>query len=186
MKRQEKIRIFWNNLYAVRTVWGISRKRVLHIALNSAAGYAEWIFTSIFFLRYVIGAIEDEAPFQTILAFIMICFAVFLLLAAYESYLNALVYPFTDNKIYRVLYRRLYAKAGNVELRCFEDADFYNRYTMALDGAPQKMTGSVNFFFRSFSAPPRQPRRSGRCFASIRTRCCLLFHRLSGILCSAG
>lgn len=147
MKRQEKIRIFWNNLYAVRTVWGISRKRVLHIALNSAAGYAEWIFTSIFFLRYVIGAIEDEAPFQTILAFIMICFAVFLLLAAYESYLNAAVYPFTDNKIYRVLYRRLYAKAGNVELRCFEDADFYNRYTMALDGAPQKMTGSVNFFF---------------------------------------
>lgn len=38
-------------------------------------------------------------------------------------------------------------KARNVELRCFEDAEFYNRYTMALDGSAQKMTASVNYFF---------------------------------------
>lgn len=139
--------MFLNNLYAVKTVWEISKTRVVHIAADSVIGYAEWIFTSIFFLRYVIGAIEDEAPIETILIFIGICFAVFLLLAMYQSYLNAVIYPYTDNKIYRVLYRKLYAKAGNVELRCFEDADFYNRYIMALDGSAQKMTSSVNYFF---------------------------------------
>lgn len=147
MKQKEKPKLFLNNLYAVKTVWGISKTRVIHAALSSVAGYAEWIFMSIFFLRYVIGAIEREAPFETILFFIGICFAVFLLLAGYEGWLNAVINPYTDNKIYRVLYRRLYAKAGNVELRCFEDADFYNRYTMALDGSAQKMTGSVNYFF---------------------------------------
>ncbi len=102
---------------------------------------------SIFFLRYVIGAIENEAPVEKILFFIGVCFAVFLLLAIYQSYIISAVYPFTDNKIYRTLYRKLYAKARNVELRCFEDADFYNRYTMALDGSAQKMTASVNYFF---------------------------------------
>lgn len=147
MKQKEKPKLFLNNLYAVKTVWGISKARVIHTALSSVAGYAEWIFMSVFFLRYVIGAIEREAPFETILVFIGICFAVFLILAGYEGWLNAAVYPYTDNKIYRVLYRRLYAKAGNVELRCFEDADFYNRYTMALDGSAQKMTSSVNYFF---------------------------------------
>lgn len=147
MKQKEKPKLFLNNLYAVKTVWGISKTRVIHAALNSVAGYAEWIFMSIFFLRYVIGAIEREAPFETILFFIGICFAVFLLLAGYEGWLNAVINPYTDNKIYRVLYRRLYAKAGNVELRCFEDADFYNRYTMALDSSAQKMTSSVNYFF---------------------------------------
>lgn len=146
-KKESKVRIFANNLYAVKTVWQISKSRVIHIALVSITGYAEWIFMSIFFLRYVINAIETEAPFETILFFIGICFVVFCLLAVYDSSLKAAIYPYTDNKIYRVLYRKLYAKARNVELRCFEDADFYNRYTMALDGSAQKMTASVDFFF---------------------------------------
>lgn len=145
---KSKTRIFANNAYAVKTVWEISRERVVHTAVSSVLGYVEWIFMSIFFLRYVINAIETEAPFETILFFIGICFVVFCLLAVYNSYLNSVVIPFTDNKIYRRLYRKLYAKARNVELRCFEDADFYNRYTMALDGSAQKMTGSVSYFFQ--------------------------------------
>ncbi len=146
-KKENKLRIFANNAYAVKTVWQISKSRVIHTAVGSVADYTEWIFMSIFFLRYVIGAIENEAPVEKILFFIGVCFAVFLLLAIYQSYIISAVYPFTDNKIYRTLYRKLYAKARNVELRCFEDADFYNRYTMALDGSAQKMTASVNYFF---------------------------------------
>ncbi len=147
-KRESKARIFANNAYAVKTVWQISKRRVIHTALYSITGYVEWIFMSIFFLRYVINAIENEAPFGTIFGFIGICFAVFSLLAMYVSYMNSVVIPYTDNKIYRCLYRKLYAKARNVELRCFEDADFYNRYTMALDGSAKKMTDSVKFFFQ--------------------------------------
>ncbi|MBQ8175693.1 MAG: ABC transporter ATP-binding protein [Oscillospiraceae bacterium] len=146
-KKESKFRIFANNAYAVKTVWQISKSRVIHTAIGSIAGYAEWIFMSIFFLRYVIGAIETQAPVENIMFFIGICFVVFLLLAMYDSYSKSVIYPYTDNKIYRTLYRRLYAKARNVELRCFEDADFYNRYTMALDGSAQKMTSSVNYFF---------------------------------------
>ncbi len=146
-KKTNKVRIFANNAYAVKTVWQISKSRVIHTAIGSIIGYVEWIFMSIFFLRYVIGAIETQAPVENILFFIGICFVVFLLLAMYDSYSKAVIYPYTDNKIYRTLYRKLYAKARNVELRCFEDADFYNRYTMALDGSAQKMTTSVNCFF---------------------------------------
>ena len=146
-KKENKFRIFANNAYAIKTVWQISKSRVIHTAIDSIVGYLEWIFMSIFFLRYVIGAIENEAPVENILFFIGICFVVFLLLAMYDSYSKAVIYPYTDNKIYRTLYRKLYAKARNVELCCFEDAEFYNRYTMALDGSAQKMTASVNHFF---------------------------------------
>ena len=144
---KNKARIFANNAYAVKTVWQLSKRRVLHTALYSVAGYAEWIFMSIFFLRFVIHAIETQQPFKTILCFIGICFAVFGLLSMYTAYMDSVVVPLTDNTIYRALYKKLYAKARNVELRCFEDAAFYNRYTMALDGAAQKMTKSVSCFF---------------------------------------
>lgn len=147
-KKKSRIKVFANNAYAVRTVWEISKKRVIHTAVNSIAGYAEWIFVSIFFLRYVINAIETKAPFGRIMVFVGICFAVFGGFALYDSYMQSAVIPFTDNKIYRTLYKKLYAKARNVELACFEDAGFYNRYTMALDGSAQKMTKSVEFFFQ--------------------------------------
>lgn len=122
-----KARILANNAYAVKTVWGISKGRVIHTAVSTVLGYAEWIFMSIFFLRYVMSSIENEAPFETIIMFIGICFLVFSLRSAYNSYMTAAVIPFTDNKIYRCLYRRLYAKARNVEVRCFEDPDFYTQ-----------------------------------------------------------
>ena len=146
--KKGKTRIFLNNLYAVKTVWYISKSRVIHTALSSLSGFGEWIFMSVFFLRYVINAIENEAPFLDILFFIGICFAVFFILSVYECYLQSVIYPYTDSKIYCKLYSKLYAKARNVELRCYEDADFYNKYTMALDGSSQKMTNSVNFFFQ--------------------------------------
>ncbi|MGN0660484.1 MAG: hypothetical protein ACI4JX_02045 [Oscillospiraceae bacterium] len=148
MKKENKARIFANNAYAVKTVWEISKKRVLHTALFTAAGYFEWLFTSIFFLRYVINAIETHASFRSIMLFIGICFAVFGSLALYTSYMESVLIPYTDSLIYRKLYSKLYAKARNVELRCFEDAEFYNKYTMALDGAAPKMTKAVDCFFK--------------------------------------
>ena len=147
MKRN-KLRTFANNAYAVKTVWSISKRRVIHTALDSVIGYVEWIFMSIFFTRYVIHVIETKVPFEQILGFIGLCFIGFSLIAMYNSYMSSVIVPFTDNKIYRVLYKKLYAKARNVELRCFEDADFYNKYTMALDNSAQKMTKSVEFFFQ--------------------------------------
>ncbi len=149
MKRN-KLRTFANNAYAVKTVWSISKRRVIHTALDSVIGYVEWIFMSIFFTRYVIHVIETKVPFEQILGFIGLCFIGFSLIAMYNSYMSSVIVPFTDNKIYRVLYKKLYAKARNVELRCFEDADFYNKYTMALDNSAQKMTKSVEFFFQVF------------------------------------
>ncbi len=148
MQSKRKWRVFTNNAYAVKTVWGLSKRRVIHTALYSVIGYAEWIFMSIFFLRYVINQIETGAPFEKILFFIGICFLVFSLSAMYTSYMQAVVIPFTDNEIYRKLYKKLYAKARNVELSCFEDAEFYNKYTMALDGSAQRMTKSVQCFFQ--------------------------------------
>ncbi|MCL2697240.1 MAG: ABC transporter ATP-binding protein/permease, partial [Oscillospiraceae bacterium] len=146
-KNESRVKIFRNNAYAVKTVWGISKKRVISTALDAITDYAGWLFFTIFFMRYVIGAIENEKPFNEIMIFLGICCAVFGLLSFYSNYLHAMVYPYTYNKIYRRLYKKLYTKARNVELRCFEDASFYDKYTMALDNAAEKMTDSVKDFF---------------------------------------
>jgi ATP-binding cassette subfamily B protein len=142
-----RLRIFANNIYAVKTIWSISKSRIINTALDAITDYAGWLFFTIFFMRYVIGAIETEKPFMDIMVFLGISCAVFGVLAFHRCYQGAMAYPYTYNKIERVLYKRLYAKARNVELRCFEDAAFYDKYTMALDNAAENMTGSVRVFF---------------------------------------
>ncbi|GHV40409.1 multidrug ABC transporter permease [Clostridia bacterium] len=148
MAKESKFKNLVNNAYAVKTVWNISPSRVVHMMVGAAQGYAGWLFFSIAFLRYIINAIQNEAPFGTIMAFIGISCAAFGAFYMLNNYQEAYVFPFTDNLIYRKLYEKLYAKARNVELRCFEDAEFYNRYTMALDDAPNRMTTSVHCFFQ--------------------------------------
>ncbi|MCL2719657.1 MAG: ABC transporter ATP-binding protein/permease [Lachnospiraceae bacterium] len=143
-------RVLANNIYGIKTIWQISKSRVIHIALNELVGYASWIFYSIFFMRYLINAIETGKPFATIMGFVALLFVLFLTLTLYRCYYDTVVISFTNNKIHRVLYKKLYAKARNVELSCFEDAEFYNRYTMALDDAAEKMISLTRTFMSTW------------------------------------
>ncbi|MBR3483481.1 MAG: ABC transporter ATP-binding protein, partial [Lachnospiraceae bacterium] len=77
------------------------------------------------------------------LSFILICGVIFCILAIYTGYVDNVVYPLKTNRLYGGIYKKLYAKAKNVELSCYEDPDFYNRYTMAMDGAEQKITAVI-------------------------------------------
>ena len=144
--RKNKLKVFSNNAYAVKTVWSISKSRVIHTTIFAIIGYLEWIFMSIYFLRHIVQMMEESKSFEAIAGYIGICFLIFGSLCIYSDYRSSVIIPFTDIKIYRELYKKLYAKARNVELRCFEDADFYNKYTLALDGAAQKMTLAVDTF----------------------------------------
>jgi ATP-binding cassette subfamily B protein len=144
---ESRFRIFANNAYAVKTVWGLSKSRVFSCALINLIGYAEWVLSSIVFLRLVIGQIENEAPFRDIMIALGAFYVMLLIFSLIsEWYQNSTVHV-TNDLIRKKLYNRLYKKARNVELRCFENAEFYNRYTAALDGSAEKMTQAVDNFF---------------------------------------
>lgn len=63
-------------------------------------------------------------------------------LSFYNNYFENGVKPLTDTIIYKSLYKKLYHKSTNVELACFENSDFYNKYTMALESANEKVTAT--------------------------------------------
>jgi ATP-binding cassette subfamily B protein len=142
-----RFRIFANNAYAVKTVWELSKPRVLSCTAVNIIGYAEWVLSSIFFLRLVIGQIENEAPFSDIMIALGAYYVMLLIFSLITEWHDNRTVPITNDLIRKKLYRRLYKKARNVELRCFENAEFYNRYTAALDGSAEKMTQAVDNFF---------------------------------------
>lgn len=145
--KMKKTRALNNIFYSIRLMWGIKKGAILQSALGKVFEYIAWVFYSYFFIRYLVGAIQQGESFSHILRFILISGGFFMAIAFYHSFIEGAYIPMASATIYQKLYQKLYQKAGNVELRCFEDSSFYNRYTLAVDGASDKLIQVIQNFF---------------------------------------
>lgn len=137
-------RALQNNIYALRLLWKVCPQIVVHGAIVRILGYFEWLFYSAFFMRYVINALETEAELASILTFLVITVVVFAGMSIYNNYVEGKVIPVSMAGVYKKLNLALFEKAGNVELACFEDSEFYNKYTLAADKAAERLVDTVN------------------------------------------
>ena len=133
-----------NNIYALRLLWEICPSQVIHKALMRLLGYCEWLFYSAFFMRYVVHALETKQPFSSMMIFLVITVTVFATISIYYSYVNGKVLPICAVIVNRGLNRLLFRKSRNVELACFEDQEFYNQYTLAMEKADERLIETVD------------------------------------------
>ena len=132
-----------NSWFAIKLAGTICPSLIVHTFIMWLIGQSEWVFFDGVFMKVIVNALSEGRDFKSILSFILICAAIFCLLAIYTGYVDNVVFPLKTNRLYGGIYKKLYAKAKNVELSCYEDPDFYNRYTMAMDGAEQKITAVI-------------------------------------------
>lgn len=136
-----------NNLYAFKLGLSISPKRVAFSGIKTFLRYFEWLFFKIFFIRYIINAIMAEKSFKELATVIALFCGMFLITTIINTYYTQVLEPLTATDIYQKLYKRLFAKAKNVELKCFEDAEFYNSYTMAIDNSADRVMSGIDSVF---------------------------------------
>ncbi len=143
----KKINSIKNNFYALSLVWKMCPIPVIHMALSRLLYYFGWLFYSAFFMRYVINALQSGESFQAIMIFIGITVAVFASMALYNSYIQGYVAPVANASLNKQLYQKLFKKARNVELECFENSDFYDKYTLAIKNADTNLYNTVDQLF---------------------------------------
>ena len=145
-KKKEKLSFaatMKNSWFALKLAAEICPSFIAHTFIMWLIGQSEWVFFDGVFMKVIVNALSEGREFSSILRFILICGAIFCVLAVYTMYVDNVVYPLKTNRLYGGIYKKLYAKAKNVELSCYEDPDFYNRYTMAMDGAEQKIASVI-------------------------------------------
>lgn len=133
-----------NNLYIMGFALRICPARVLACGVRSGLDKFEYLFFSGYFLKKVLALIETGGSFQDILKFLGFTVGLFFLVFLYNGWYDNLLVPVTDVKIYQGLYRTLYQKAGNHDLACFEDSDFYNKYMMAMAQSDQRLIKTID------------------------------------------
>ena len=146
-KSKNRINSVKNNLYAFSLLCKICPQAVFHIGFRTLIDYGEWLFYSAFFMRYVINALQEGRAFSTLLTFIGICVAVFASKTLYTDFIIGKVIPIATTQVNKKLYQILFRKSRNVELECFENADFYDKYTLAMKNADTRLINTVEKIF---------------------------------------
>lgn len=141
---KKRTRAIRNNFYAMKLLWKICPSQVIHRAVTQILGYFEWLFYSAFFMRYVINALETEQEFSAIMTFLAITVTVFASISIYNSYFEGKVLPITQVIVNKGLNKLLFKKSRKVELSCFEDSEFYNKYTLAMEQADVRLMNTVD------------------------------------------
>lgn len=152
-EQKEKLsfgRTISNDWYAMKLAGKYSKKFVLGALLMTIFGYLEWVFFDAIFVRRIVDGLSRNESFREIFLFIGLSGVVFAVARCISNYLENVTIPLEMTKLYGKIYAKLYKKASNVELKCYEDADFYNRYTMACDQAVDKIREIVLSFFGIF------------------------------------
>lgn len=132
------------NYYGIKTTYGFAKARVICSLIKQIIRYLLWVFYSAYFVRFVIETIENERPLKEILINIAVIGGVSLILQGYQYICDNIVFPLQDIKLYQRMYKRIYEKSENVELGCFENTEFYNKFSIALDGIGSKLGENID------------------------------------------
>lgn len=134
-KSQKKSRVLRNNLYLLRQIHAASPGRIpLYLLLIIAKSTSNFLF-DVYMLKVVINSLQTGADFRSILIFILSIAAYHLCVCFFENAFNELFVPRSDLKIHRYMQKKVFAKAAAVEIACFENPEFYDRYVKAVSEA---------------------------------------------------
>lgn len=144
MKKNTTREIWKYNAYGIKTTFEFSKLRVICSVIKKVVGYLLWVFYSAFFVRFVIETIEKNRPISEVIFNIMIIGLVSLFLQGYQYFCDSVIFPLQDIKIFKHIYHKIYQKSENVELECFERTEYYNKFSIALDGIGNKLGENID------------------------------------------
>lgn len=122
--------ILSNNIYMIKLAWHISKKRVTLDFLISAMLMFKKYFINLIFIQVIVDFITTK-NIKFLFTFIIISVFLFLGMDFLEIWYKNRFVPYSNTLFYEKLNNQLFEKASNIDLKCFEDSDFYNIYLLA-------------------------------------------------------
>lgn len=92
-----------------------------------------------FMIGYIINAIQYQRPFAEVFWFVVAVFSFVTLVAqVLPNYVETKLKPVSREKIHRRIRRELYRKAAEIDLKNYDDPEFYNEFVWAMGEAAER------------------------------------------------
>ncbi len=147
MKKEEKSSSLSNVIYMLNILWHGSRGYVLYTFIKEFMENVFWTIFSVYLTEWIYIAIENETPFAALASFVgamcigHVCIHI---MAAVHQLCEKQFLP----KMYQDFYKRVIRKSISMEYTRFEQPDFYDKYTRALNECQWR--GSTILYYSAY------------------------------------
>jgi ATP-binding cassette subfamily B protein len=146
-KRLPLKRSISNILFALRQVWEVAPLYfIMYYTMTFVWGALDFLEGS-YLLRMIVSGIEKATPTRTIVTFMLVIAVADILAGALNSYYWNVVSPPKYQLVSATIRKKLFRKASQVELSCYETPAFYDKYMKAMDEANnriEKVMGTID------------------------------------------
>lgn len=128
-----------NNLFALRAI-GIASPIYLAVYLGSSIVYGTLDFLSeTYLLRKIVNGLDAGESIIGIVKYVLVLWIICLSTYTILNYFWNVISPIQQRKVGAYIEKMLFRKAAQVELACYENPKFYDKYVRAMDEAYERM-----------------------------------------------
>ena len=131
-------RVFSNNLYVLGVIHRVAPSYLPTYFLWSVGNALLDFFTNVWLLREIVNRYQSGRSVYEVLWMLILLIGLNLLWYLAIDLLPTIVYPKYRQRIVERIEKELFKKAAVVELECYENPEFYDKYVKALEGANGK------------------------------------------------
>ena len=122
---------FKNNFYMLRLIWKACPWGVICETLHWLIHRTSELFYSVFLLRFIVKAIENGTDFSKVAMLLFLVLAYGVGTGAFSAWHWNWYRRKVKLKIDEMLLQKMYEKAVECDLSCYENPEFYDKYTRA-------------------------------------------------------
>lgn len=126
-----KVPVFKNIIYALKLVWQCDKRLLIGDIINGLSANIFALFVqNILFLKVLLGILDKGSDFKSYVSSLIMFLLVSLLLLA-MSWISSYVVSVSTKNVLKELNNRVFNKAITLDVECYENPEFYDKYQRA-------------------------------------------------------
>jgi len=127
----------------------------IYYSLSEIINFLIIAFRTVYLVGYIANCIQYQKPFLNVLIAIIIMIALLILNTFFSNYHKTRIYPKSEEKIKKAIRFKLYQKAKDIDLACYDNPEFYNDFVWSMSQSINQtfqIIHTVSSFFASISS----------------------------------
>ncbi len=143
--------VFANNYYMLKLIFKASPSFVLFQAADAVRGQLSIFFEHTVLIGYVLESAEFGYPFKRVAGIILLLAALITIGMFFTVYQSDYVAPRERPKVREKIKMKLYEKARDMDLECYDDPEFYNSQVLAISQIDDQIERVIKFVIDTLS-----------------------------------
>ncbi len=130
----------WQNMFfALGIVWKCSPLRLIYHILSTVIGALFSFLTGTWLTRYIFNGLQNDIAFNKVAAVLCGIYGSYIVFNIFCAAFNRIMTPILKLKVAKKLNHMLFEMVANVDLSCYDDTKFYEKFTMTIPEAMGKV-----------------------------------------------